>query len=210
MVRRLPIVGVLGQGTPLPAERAQLAREAGALVARLGAHLLTGAGYGTMAAAAESFTATAGRAGLSIGIVPRREMGTFDEPNRDAEGRVYPNPFVEIAIFSPLPPRTADWHNLPARNHINILTSDALIALPGGRGTANELDMAAFYREEAARVREARRTVLFGPAEDFSAAHRELFVQTQDVDEVERHILRTFASRGISSVSGTGHVRIDA
>src|ERR671927_91505 len=105
MLRRLPIVALFGQGSAIAPERAELARQIGAMVARLGAHLLTGGGYGVMAAAAEGLVTMAPRAGLSIGIVPRGQDGPFDVPNRDPEGRAYPNPFVEIAIMTPLPPR---------------------------------------------------------------------------------------------------------
>src|SRR5919198_1044988 len=117
MLRKLPIVGIFGQGSPIAAERAELARAVGAMVARLGAHLLTGGGYGVMAAAAEGFTAVEPRAGRSIGIVPRSQNGTFETPNRDPEGRLYPNPFVEIAIMTPLPPRPENWRTVPVRNH---------------------------------------------------------------------------------------------
>jgi hypothetical protein len=48
------------------------------LVARLGAHLLTGAGFGVMAAAAEGFVGTEQRAGFSIGIVPRHPAGPLE------------------------------------------------------------------------------------------------------------------------------------
>ena len=140
MLRKLPIIAVFGQGTPLKPDRIDLARSVGSLVARLGAHLLTGAGYGVMAAVAEGFVGIAGRAGFSIGIVPRDPEGPLDRPNRDLDGRLYPNPFVEIAIHTPLPPRVADWHNVPARNHVNVLSADGIIALPGGAGTDNEIE----------------------------------------------------------------------
>src|SRR5215471_14840469 len=151
MLRKLPIVGVFGQGTAIGRERADLARAVGAMVARLGAHLLTGGGYGVMAAAAEGFVAVEPRAGSSIGVVPRSPDGPFDSPNRDPNGHPYPNPFVEIAIMTPLPPRAEDWRHVPARNHINVFTADAIVALPGGPGTQNELNMAAAYRGADAR-----------------------------------------------------------
>ena len=188
MLRKLPIIAVFGQGSPIPAERAELARAVGAMVARIGAHLLTGAGYGVMAAASEGFTAVEPRAGLSIGIVPRRQRGSFETPNRDPDGRLYPNPFVEIAIMTPLPPRAVDWRHVPARNHINVLTAHAIMALPGRVGTRNELDMAAAYREEQVRPPDQRRTVLVGPAAEFTAKHRALFVHAADAAAAERHL----------------------
>jgi uncharacterized protein (TIGR00725 family) len=188
MLRKLPIIAVFGQGTPIEAERASLARSVGAMVARLGAHLLTGGGYGVMAAAAEGFVANIGRAGFSIGIVPREPDGPFDQPNSDIDGRLYPNPYVEIAIHTPLPPRVVDWRSAPARNHVNVLPADGIIALPGGVGTNNEIEMAAAYRGEMARPRGERRGVLVGPAEEFTQQHRDTFVHAKTLGEAENHL----------------------
>jgi predicted Rossmann-fold nucleotide-binding protein len=198
MLRRLPIVAVFGQGSAIDAERAALAAQVGAMVARLDAHLLTGGGYGTMAAAAEGFVAVTPRAGLSIGIVPRRQDGAFDEPNRDPDGRAYPNSFIEIAIRTPLPPRVDDWRNVPARNHINVFTPDAIIALPGRAGTLNELDMSAFYRDKDARCSKERSVILVGPREAFADRHLALFLHATTVREAERHVRRILARRGFA------------
>jgi uncharacterized protein (TIGR00725 family) len=186
MLRKLPIVAVFGQGSALAPERAELARQVGAMVARLGAHLLTGGGYGVMAAAAQGFVAIEPRAGFSIGIVPRGQETPFDVPNRDPEGRAYPNPFVEIAIMTPLPPRAKDWRLEPARNHVNVFTADAILALPGGTGTRNELDMVAAYRDESC-PRELR-TILVGPLAEFTTEHRALFAHAESVAAAERHL----------------------
>lgn len=198
MLRKLPIVGVFGAGTPLAAERVRFAQAVGAMVAGLGGHLLTGAGYGVMAAAAEGFVSAADRLGLSIGIVPRDPHGPFDRPNRDAGGRVYPNPFVEIAIRTPLPPRVEDWRTTPARNHVNVLTADAIIALPGGFGTANELDMAAEYGNERVQPPGKRRIILAGPPDEFEPRHREMFSHAGTLAEAERHVRRVLAERGFA------------
>lgn len=195
MLRKLSIVAVFGQGTPIGPDRAAFAREVGAMVARLGAHLLTGGGYGTMEAVAEGFVSVADRAGSSIGIVPRRAQGRLDEPNRDGEGRTYPNDFVEIAIMTPLPPREKDWRSVPARNHVNVFTADAIVALPGHAGTRNELDMTAAYRDRTALKPEERRTVLVGPAEEFTPEHRRLFVHAPDILAAETHLSRVLGER---------------
>jgi predicted Rossmann-fold nucleotide-binding protein len=202
MLRKLPIVAVLGQGSPLSAERARLAREAGAAVARLGAHLLTGGGYGVMQATAEGFVAVDERPGFSIGVVPRDPNGALDSVNRDETGRPYPNASVEIAIFTPLPPRAADWRAAPTRNHVNVLSADVFLVLPGNAGTKNELDMAAHYRGEADRAPTERRTVLIGPVEEFTAEHRKLFVHAAGVAEAEKHLRRILAARGFGSSAG--------
>jgi uncharacterized protein (TIGR00725 family) len=197
MVRKLPVIGVFGQGTPISSERARLAHAVGALVARLGAHLLTGGGYGVMEAAAEGFVAIPRRAGLSIGIVPRDPDGPFDRPYHDLDDRPYPNPFVEIAIMTPLPPLLPNWRHEPARNHVNVLTADAIVALPGDNGTRNELDMAAEYEGESSRPRAERRTILIGPIEHFTPEHRALFVHAATLAEAETHVRRVLTARGL-------------
>jgi uncharacterized protein (TIGR00725 family) len=190
MLRKLPIVGVFGSGNPIDTARARLAQDVGAMVAGLGSHLLTGGGYGVMAAAAEGFVSVEKRLGWSIGIVPRMTDGPFDEANRDPDGRTYPNPFVEIAIHTPLPPNAEQWHTTPARNHVNVLSAHAIVALPGSVGTRNELDMAAEYRHQAALPRDDRRTVLVGPADEFTAEHRATFAHAATIGEAEQHIRR--------------------
>src|SRR5262245_7490041 len=197
MLHRLPIVAVFGKGSALGDERAALAFEVGAMVARLGAHLLTGGGYGVMEAVAEGFTAVEPRAGLSIGIVPRRHDGPLDAPNRDGQGRPYPNRFVEIPIMTPLPPRAGNWRSHPARNHVNVFTADAIVALPGGAGTANELDMAGFYRGEGTPPRAQRRTILIGPAEEFTSEHRALFLHADTVASAARRLSDILGAHGL-------------
>ncbi len=194
MIRRLPIVALFGQGTPPSRERIALARDTGRMIAGLGAHLLTGGGYGVMEAACEGFVGVEPRKGLAIGIVPRRPDGAFDEPNRDLQGRPYPNAFVEIPIMTPLPPRVGDWRSEPGRNHINVLTADAMLALPGGTGTRNELDMAMSYRGEDAMVAAARRTILLGPRGEFTFGHLEAFLHADTVPAA-RELLDAILSR---------------
>lgn len=198
MLRKLPIIGVFGSGSPVDAERVRFAYAVGAMVARQGSHLLTGAGYGVMAAVAEGFVSATGRIGLSIGVVPRQPNGPFDQPNHDLDGRTYPNPFIEIAIRTPLPPRVEDWRALPARNHVNVLTADVILALPGGVGTHNELDMAAEYRDERSRPRNERRTILAGPVEEFEPRHRDFFIHAASLAEAERQLRRVLSLRGFA------------
>jgi predicted Rossmann-fold nucleotide-binding protein len=209
MLRRLPIVGVFGHGASLSEERFELARAVGAMIARLDAHLLTGGGYGVMEATAVGFVAVADRAGLSIAIVPCKPDGPLDAPNRSWDGRSYPNPSVELAIFTPLPPRAADWQSHPARNHINVFTPHAIIALPGGAGTRNELDMAAFYREEGNRPRHDRRTILLGPIDEFAQHHRQMFVHAATLHDAEQHVVRVLVGGGFSLARERNHARIN-
>lgn len=202
MLRKLPIIAVFGGGAPLSPEDAARAREAGALVARLGGHLLTGGGFGTMEAAAEGFAEVPNRNGFSIGIVPRAPQGRLDEPHRDEAGRAYPNSFVEIAIRTPLPPRVDDWQTVPARNHVNVLSADAIIGLPGNQGTKNELDMAGFYNGARDRKPGERRTILVGPPDRFTSEHLRLFEHVRTVPETEDYLRRILANLGYSPGRG--------
>ena len=200
MLRKLPIVGIFGSGSPISTERTALARALGATVAKLGAHLLTGGGFGVMAAAAEGFVAVEDRAGLSIGVIPRAIDGAFDQPARSDSGERYPNPHVEIAVFTPLPARVADWRTMPGRNHVNVLTADVVVALPGNTGTRNEIEMTAAYRDEMRCPREDRRAILVGPRDEFAPDLRDLFVHVPTCEEAEQVLRRLLGLRTATSI----------
>jgi uncharacterized protein (TIGR00725 family) len=132
-VGRRHVVGVLGSGREEHRERAA---PLGRWLAGAGVHLLTGGGGGVMAAVCEAFSSVTPRAGSVIGIVPGR--------GRDTPAG-YPNPWVEIAIFTHLPLSGERGTEPMSRNHVNVLSSDVLIALPGGAGTASEIALALRY-----------------------------------------------------------------
>ena len=52
-----------------------------------------------------------------------------------------------------------------SRNHINVLSSDLLIALPGGHGTASEVRLALRYRRPLIAFLDARDAIPDLPAE---------------------------------------------
>jgi uncharacterized protein (TIGR00725 family) len=193
MIRRLPIIGVFGSGGTIDAAAARQARAVGQLIARLGAHLLTGAGKGVMEAAAKAFVQARGRAGQSIGIVPAASARKFHKPKKD-----YPNRYVEIPIFVPLVSYRADWRRRPSRNHVNVFSTDAIVILPGGTGTHNEIKLTAEYHNERRRPLAQRRAVLFGPGGKFLPQERKLFVCADDIVQVERHLRGVLAARGYS------------
>lgn len=135
---RLPIVGVMGSGED---EHLDLAVGLGRWLASAGAHLLTGGGGGVMAAVSRAFAEVPNRRGLVIGVLPCRPG---DRPSQPREG--YPNEWVEIAIATHLPLSGARGAEPMSRNHINVLSCDALVALPGGAGTASEVALAVRYQ----------------------------------------------------------------
>lgn len=131
--RRLPVVGVMGSGRFADSRAAAL----GDLLARMGVHLLTGGGRGAMEAVARAFVAVEDRRGLALGVLPGDGDGTAPEG--------YPNPFVELAIRTHLPARGREGDSERSRNHINVLSSDAVVALPGEAGTLSEVRLALRY-----------------------------------------------------------------
>ena len=139
MVRRLPVIGVMGSGS---VPHAELAAPLGRLIANLGAHLLTGGGSGVMSAVAEAFVAADDRAGLSLGILP----GDWD-CGQAPDG--YPNPWVELVVRTHLPGQGEDGEGRGSRNAINVLSADRLVILPGGYGTRSEAHLAVRYRKPA-------------------------------------------------------------
>ncbi len=131
----LPIVGVMGSGSRPYLERASAL---GGWLAECGVHLLTGGGGGVMAAVSQSFYDTPHRRGLVIGILPCDE--SLEKPK---DG--YPNQWVEIPVLTHLPASGCCGTEPMSRNHINLLTSDVIVALPGDAGTLSEVRLAVRY-----------------------------------------------------------------
>lgn len=154
-IARRPVVGVMGAGAAPHAERS---RRVGAWIARAGYHLLTGGGAGVMAAVTEAFVGVTDRRGLAIGVLPASGGGGIDGPaGRPPPG--YPNPWVEIVIRTHLDSLGERGGDARSRNHVNVLTSDVLIFLPGAAGTASEAKLAVRYGKPAVAYLDARADV---------------------------------------------------
>ena len=80
--------------------------------------------------------------GICIGIIP-----CFSESDRSRPKDGYPNQYVELAIYTHLPYSGPRGKDDLSRNHINILSSVAVIALPGELGTASEVSLAVDYNK---------------------------------------------------------------
>ena len=128
---RRPVVGVMGSGT---IGHEELAEPLGRWLAERGVHLLTGGGGGVMRSVSRAFSEAAGRAGVVIGVLP----GT---PPPDG----YPNGWIEVAIHTHLPLSGVRGTDPMSRNHINVLSSDVIVALPGSSGTSSEVKLALAY-----------------------------------------------------------------
>lgn len=132
---RRPVVGVMGSAARRWEDRAA---PLGAWLARRGVHLLTGGGPGVMTSVSRAFAETPDRVGLVIGV-----LRAGDTPGSVGEG--YPNPWVELPIVTHLPLSGERGREPGSRNHINVLSADVVVALPGGAGTASEVALALEY-----------------------------------------------------------------
>ena len=93
-----------------------------------------------MRSVSRAYTRARRERGISIGIIPCRS-----EAERAIPKDGYPNEFVELAIYTHLPYSGERGQDDLSRNHINILTASAVIALPGSLGTASEVALARRY-----------------------------------------------------------------
>jgi uncharacterized protein (TIGR00725 family) len=117
-------VGVMGSGDEC---HEFLARGLGQLLARHEVNLLTGGG-GVMEAVSRAFIEARRGTGICIGIIPCNEA----DPCAPKPG--YPNRFVELPIYTHLPYSGDRGKERLSRNHINVLSCDAIVALPVEHG----------------------------------------------------------------------------
>lgn len=150
MIERKPIIGVMGSHEK---EWAELSGPVGQLIAEHDYHLLTGAGGGVMSAVAKAFTDVESREGSSIGIVP-----TVDYDGNFVAREEYPNAHIEIPILTPLDVKAQKDSTPYSRNLVNIMSSHAVVILPGDHGTRNEVSLAIQFKKPM---------VLFGPEAAF-------------------------------------------
>ena len=161
-------IGVMGSGSD---EFDDIAEPLGQLLARLRVNLLTGAGGGVMTSVSRAYTRAARECGICIGIVPCADIHHRGKP-KDA----YPNRFVELPIFTHLPYSGEQGQHDLSRNHINILSSAAIVALPGGAGTASEVELAVKYQKPI---------VAFTPSEALVSDFAPTVRRTRQIGEVE-------------------------
>jgi uncharacterized protein (TIGR00725 family) len=129
-------VAVIGSSTDAHAE---LAEPVGRLLARCGVNLLTGGGRGAMECVARAYVESRPARGISLAVLPCAD----EDPATRPPG--YPNPWIQLAVATHLPDRGTKGELPSSRNHLIVLTADAIIALPGADGTASELRLALQY-----------------------------------------------------------------
>lgn len=115
-LRAKPRIGVMGPGSCTP-DIYQLAYRTGMLIGQKGALLICGGMGGVMEAAARG--AKEG-GGITVGILPGQDDS-------------HANSFIDIPVVTGLG---------NARNVVNVLTSEAIIAIAGAYGTLSEIALA--------------------------------------------------------------------
>ncbi len=113
-----PIIGVMGPGEGATPEHMAMAEELGRLIAQAGWTTLSGGRNAGVMAAVNRGARDAG--GLTVGILPDIERSGI-------------SPNVDIPIITGMG---------SARNNINVLSSDVVIACGAGPGTASEISLA--------------------------------------------------------------------
>jgi uncharacterized protein (TIGR00725 family) len=156
-VKRSVIIGVMG-GASASKKELQSAYDLGGRIAEQGWVLLNGGrNTGIMAASAKGASE---RGGVTVGILPD------DQPSASA-------PHIQIPICTGMG---------SARNTINVLSSDVVVACPGGAGTISEIALALKHGKTVI-------TVGFRTGELFAAYRRQgRLIEVQTPDEVIRQI----------------------
>ena len=120
-------VTVIGSDGEVPHRIARIAEEVGRAIAGRRAILVTGGRGGVMEAACKG---AKDRGGCTVGILPGSE--------RDA------NPYVDIVIVTGMG---------TARNVINVLSADVVLAIHGGTGTISEIGLALTMGKKVVALR---------------------------------------------------------
>ena len=151
MIDRKPIVGVMGSHDEPWTE---YAKPVGEMIARRGYHLLTGAGGGIMIEVCKAFQSVKEREGLAIGVRP-----AVDYKGEELSKAEFPNTYIDLPIITPLSAKAQSDAMPFSRNLVNVMTSKALIVLPGSHGTRNEVSLGLMYDKPL---------IMFGPDDAFA------------------------------------------
>lgn len=120
---RKPVIGVMGGGEAATAEDCRTAYHLGALIAEEGWILLNGGrNTGVMDASARGARS---KGGITVGILPDTDTGRASR-------------YIDIAVATGMG---------GARNVINVLSSDIIVALNGKAGTISEIALALKYKK---------------------------------------------------------------
>jgi RimJ/RimL family protein N-acetyltransferase len=106
------------------------------------------------------------RRSVSIGILPGVVTWSDEKAVYRTKNEKYPNPWLDVAILTHLPGDDPEGES--SRNHINVLSADLVIALPGGPGTSAELRLAMDYEKPVIAFLDNEETINGRNARDLS------------------------------------------
>ncbi|MCB1720826.1 MAG: DNA-binding protein [Rhodospirillales bacterium] len=178
MIDRKPIVGVMGSHDE-PWE--EYARPLGELIARRGYHLMTGAGGGIMIEVCRAFQSVPMRTGVALGIRP-----AVDYKGEELSKDEFPNSYIDIPIITPLSAKAQSDAMPYSRNLVNVMSSKALVILPGSHGTRNEVSLGLLYEKPL---------MLFGPDEAFDQFPEDP-LRSDNIAHVEQFLNDVFGEEG--------------
>ena len=137
------LIAVIGSGSD---RQPHLSTPLGRRLAEKGYSLINGGGGGVMAEIAKAFIKVGNRKGLVVGVIPSASpCDTAEERKRYKPPPGYPNACTELIIRTHLHLSKIMGKDTASRNHIIVLSSDHVVALPGGPGTRSEVELALDY-----------------------------------------------------------------
>ena len=143
MPTKRTVAGVIGSGTD---DHPQFTEPIGRWLACQDCDVIHGGGGGIMAGVSRAFAESPNRRGKVIGVIPA--SGPCDSPEARAAyapAADYPNPWIDIPIYTHLHLSGTSGKETGSRNAIIILSSDVVVAFPGGAGTRSEIQLALEY-----------------------------------------------------------------
>lgn len=173
MPKKRPLVGVIGSGQD---GHPELSEPLGRWLAGQDCDLINGGGGGVMQTVSQAFAETPHRIGNIIGVIPA--ASPCDSPEaRSAYTPLagYPNSWIDIPIYTHLPLSGASGKDAASRNHIIILTADAIVAFPGGAGTRSEIQLALEY---------GKPLLILNPNHEWDELKNTKATQVESVEEV--------------------------
>ena len=131
-----------------------------------------------MAETARAFIEVENRKGKVIGVIPSQADCESEEERADYQSPPgYPNSYTEITIRTHLPHSGLQGKKISSRNHIIVLSADAVIALPGGPGTRSEIELALEYKKQL---------ILFSPNGEWQEFEQQAEIATTMQDVVQQ------------------------
>ena len=183
MSENRPLIGVIGSGSETyPAFSVPLGR----WLAEKDCDLINGGGGGVMSSVAQAFAEISSRKGRVIGVIPANDpCDTQEGRSAYSPPKGYPNPWVDVPIYTHLHLSGDSGKETASRNHIIILSAEKIVAFPGGAGTRSEIQLAMEYRKPL---------IIFNPNGEWDEFKSEPTPVVKDLGDVLQWLENTIAA----------------